>query len=138
MQHANENQDFSPSAKDIEGWVANQTLVLLAEIQDFTEPLSAQRSQELGKVYGLADSQNIELKTAYYLIALRSQDTASYQGVADLLGSVGRMKFVRPLYRALNKVDHDLAVSTFKKNRDFYHPICRGMVEKDLGVAEKD
>jgi len=129
-------QDFSPSPKDIEGWVANQTLVFLAEVQDFAEPLSPERSQGLGKAYGLADSENAELKTAYLLIALRSQDKSSYQGAADLLGSVGRMKFVRPLYRALNKVDRDLAVKTFEKNRDFYHPICRAMVEKDLGVAE--
>ena len=107
-------------------------------MQDFAEPLSAERSQELGTAYGLVESQNVELKTAFYLIALRSQDRASYQGVADLLGSVGRMKFVRPLYRALNKVDRSLAVKTFEKNRDFYHPICRAMVEKDLGVAEKD
>jgi leukotriene-A4 hydrolase len=45
------------------------------------------------------------------------------------------MKFVRPLFRALNDVDRKLAVKTFEKNRDFYHPICRGMVEKDLGLA---
>jgi len=29
-----------------------------------------------------------------------------------------------------------LAVKTFEKNRDFYHPICRAMVEKDL-LGEK-
>lgn len=51
---------------------------------------------------------------------------------ADLLGTVGRMKFVRPLYRALMKVDRKLAEETFEKNRNFYHPICRGMVEKDF------
>jgi leukotriene-A4 hydrolase len=51
-----------------------------------------------------------------------------------LLGKVGRMKFVRPLFRSLNKVDRSLALETFAKNKDFYHPICRGMVEKDLGV----
>lgn len=44
------------------------------------------------------------------------------------------MKFVRPLYRALVKVDRPLAEKTFEKNREFYHPICRGMVEKDLKV----
>jgi leukotriene-A4 hydrolase len=43
---------------------------------------------------------------------------------------------VRPLFKALNKVDAKLARSTFEKNRDFYHPICRQMVEKDLGLAE--
>ncbi len=52
----------------------------------------------------------------------------------DLLGRVGRMKYVRPGYRALNKVDRQLALDTFEKHKDFYHPICRGMVEKDLGL----
>lgn len=35
-------------------------------------------------------------------------------------------------YRKLNAVDRNLAVETFEKNKDFYHPICRAMVEKDL------
>ena len=68
---------------------------------------------------------------------MRAQDTSAYAGVAKLLGEVGRMKFVRTLFRTLNKVDRDLALKTFEKNRDFYHPICRQMVEKDLGLAEK-
>jgi leukotriene-A4 hydrolase len=42
------------------------------------------------------------------------------------------MKFVRPLYRALVACNRKLAEETFEKNREFYHPICRGMVEKDL------
>ena len=82
-------------------------------------------------------SKNAELKSAYYQIAMRAQDTSAYAGVAELLGQVGRMKFVRTLFRTLNKVDRDLALKTFEKNRDFYHPICRQMVEKDLGLAEK-
>lgn len=35
-------------------------------------------------------------------------------------------------YRQLNEVDRDLAVKTFAKNQDFYHPICRDLVRKDL------
>jgi leukotriene-A4 hydrolase len=66
---------------------------------------------------------------------MQAKDTSSYQGVADLLGEVGRMKFVRPLFKSLNKVDRELALKTFEKNRNFYHPICRQMVEKDLGLA---
>jgi leukotriene-A4 hydrolase len=41
------------------------------------------------------------------------------------------------MYRLLEKADRDLAVKTFEKNRDFYHPICRNMVEKDLYGSEK-
>ncbi len=121
----------------MDGWTGNQTLVLLGTLQDFPEPLTVEQSQELGKTYNLLATQNVELKTAYYLIALQAKDTGTYQGVADLLGSVGRMKFVRPLFRALNKVDRDLAVRTFEKNKDFYHPICRAMAEKDLGLASE-
>lgn len=35
-------------------------------------------------------------------------------------------------FRRLNEVDRELAVRTFEKNKDFYHPSCRVMVEKDL------
>lgn len=96
--------------------------------------LSAERAQLLGKVYQLEASHNVELKSAFYMIALRATDSTSYAGVAELLGQVGRMKYVRPLYRDLNKVDRQLALDTFEKNKDFYHPICKGMVQKDLGI----
>lgn len=82
------------------------------------------------------DSKNAELKTVYYQIAMKAKDESAYEGVAEMLGEVGRMKFVRPLFRNLNKVDRDLALKTFANNRDFYHPICRQMVEKDLGLTE--
>jgi leukotriene-A4 hydrolase len=146
-------KNFSPSPSDISSWTGNQVLVFLNVVQNFEEPLTAEQSvrleclhgfdgrtanatqQKLGKVYGLTETKNVELKSAYYQIAMKAQDTSSYAGVAELLGEVGRMKFVRTLFRSLNKVDRDLAVNTFEKNRDFYHPICRGMVEKDLGLA---
>ncbi|KAJ9156401.1 Leukotriene A(4) hydrolase [Pleurostoma richardsiae] len=129
------NKDYTPKASDVEGLSANQKLVFLGQVQDFPEPLTPEKAHQLGETYGFFDTQNVELKSAYYLITLRAKDTSTYQGVADLLGSVGRMKFVRPLFRALNKVDRDLALKTFEKNKDFYHPICYGMVEKDLGLA---
>ena len=46
------------------------------------------------------------------------------------------MKFTRPLYRELFALEdtRSTAVSTFKERASFYHPICRSMVAKDLGV----
>ncbi|KAK4245853.1 peptidase family M1-domain-containing protein [Corynascus novoguineensis] len=129
-------KDYMPSPSDTSSWTGNQVLVFLNAVQDFEEPLTVEQSQNLGKVYGLADSKNVELKAAYYQVAMKAKDASSYPGVAELLGNVGRMKFVRTLFRSLNKVDRDLALKTFEKNRDFYHPICRQLVEKDLGVGE--
>jgi leukotriene-A4 hydrolase len=67
---------------------------------------------------------------------MKAKDTSAYADVAELLGNVGRMKFVRTLFRTLNKVDRDLAVKTFEKNRGFYHPICLALLERDLGLTE--
>jgi leukotriene-A4 hydrolase len=86
----------------------------------------------MGKAYSLGTSRNVELSFRYFSIGLTAKDETVYHPTAELLGKVGRMKFVRPLYRKLEKVDRKLALETFEKNRDFYHPICRDMVEKDL------
>ncbi len=96
--------------------------------------LSAERAQKMGAVYEFISSKNVEVLAAYYRIALEANDPTCVYGVAELLGRVGRMKFVRPLFRGLNEVNRDMALETFAKNRDFYHPICRGMVEKDLKI----
>lgn len=72
----------------------------------------------------------------YFGIGLAAKDEGVYQPTADLLGTVGRMKFVRPLYAKLAACDRKLAVETFEKNKSFYHPICRNMVMKDLKESE--
>jgi leukotriene-A4 hydrolase len=86
----------------------------------------------MGKAYNLAATRNVELSSRYLGVGLRAKDESVYQPTAELLGKVGRMKFVRPLYRQLAICDRKLAEETFEKNRDFYHPICKGLVEKDL------
>jgi len=88
----------------------------------------------MGKAYSLGTSRNVELSSRYFGIGLTARDETVYHPTADLLGKVGRMKFVRPLYRKLEKADRKLALETFEKHKDFYHPICKAQVEKDLGV----
>lgn len=129
--------DFTPHASDIDGWVGNQTVVFLERVQKFSKPLRKEDVEAMGKAYGFAKSQNVEIVSRYFIIGLKAKDTAVYEPTAALLGKVGRMKFVRPMFRHLNTVDRDLAVKTFEKNKDFYHPICRAMVEKDLFGNEK-
>lgn len=124
-----------PSPNDVESLGGNQKLVFLQQLLLFPEPLESKRVEKMGEVYEFISSKNVEVKSAYFEVSLKSKVTSTYQPVAELLGQVGRMKFVRPLFAALNKVDRPLALSTFEKNRDFYHPICKAMVAKDLGVA---
>ncbi|KAF7519061.1 hypothetical protein G7054_g13236 [Neopestalotiopsis clavispora] len=126
--------DFKPDIKDIEGFTANQILVFLQTVQDFTPTISVDKSRLIGSTYQISDSKNVELKSAYYGIALRAGDRSEFPGIVDLLGSVGRMKFVRPLYRGLAALDKDLAVKTFEKNKNFYPSTTKGQLAKDLGL----
>ncbi|KAK8124565.1 Leucine aminopeptidase 2 [Apiospora kogelbergensis] len=128
------SSDYKPDLKDVESFTSNQTLVFLQAVQDFSPCLSVERAQLLGSTYNISSSKNVELKTAYYGIALRAGDREAFPGICELLGSVGRMKFVRPLYRQLVKLDRALAVETFEKNKDFYPSTTKGQLAKDLGL----
>jgi leukotriene-A4 hydrolase len=128
---------FKPSPGDIKGWSANQSVVFLERVQAFAKPLPAADARLLGRAYGFLDSRNVELVSRFLGVSLQARDETVYARTAELLGQVGRMKFVRPLFRLLEECDRKLALETFEKNKDFYHPICRGLVEKDLFKDEK-
>lgn len=57
--------------------------------------------------------------------------------IVYFITSQGRMKFVRPLFRALHESEmgRDLAMDAFLKNKDFYHPICAKMIASDLKLT---
>jgi leukotriene-A4 hydrolase len=129
--------NFAPKAQDIHGWSANQIVVFLDKVRDFASSLTEPQTRSMDSAYGFAKSGNVEVVARYFQIALRAKDQAVYKPTAELLSNIGRMKFVRPLYKKLSEADRSLAVETFEKNKDFYHPICRGLVEKDL-FGKKD
>jgi leukotriene-A4 hydrolase len=133
----NSSGDFKPHRSDISEWVSSQSVVFLEKVQGFAKKFTAEQISLLGSTYGYNDTQNIEVLSRYLSAGLMAKAPETYQPSADLVGRIGRMKFVRPMYRLLAEADRDLAVKTFEKHRDFYHPICRQMVEKDLFGDEK-
>lgn len=130
--NAGDASDFKPTSDDIAPWTGNQVVVFLEKIQTWDAPLNSELVELMGQNYRFASSQNVEIVSRFFVIGLKSKTRSVYQPTAELLAVVGRMKFVRPLYRGLKEADFELAKQTFERNRDFYHPICRAMVEKDL------
>jgi leukotriene-A4 hydrolase len=101
-------------------------------LDDLSHPLSAEYVKHMDSIYNFSTSKNAEIISRFYIIAMKGRWTKLYPAVAEFLGNVGRMKYVRPGYRGLNEVDRELAVKTFREHEGFYHPICRAMVKKDL------
>lgn len=126
------SSSFKPAPSDLEGLTANQIVVFLEQILRWDQPLRPELSKLMGDVYGLSKSENIEVANLYFQVGMKAGDQSVIEPTAELLGRIGRMKFVRPLFRNLQKINRPVALETFDKYKDFYHPICRAMVEKDL------
>ena len=127
--------------KDIVKWSTGQKTCFLDAILSKCEargrPMSILTIGLMEEAYGMHESQNSEILFRFCMIAVAAGDTAIFPIVLRFITSQGRMKFVRPLYRALfNSVKgKDVAIATFLENKDFYHPIAAKMLATDLGVA---
>jgi leukotriene-A4 hydrolase len=128
--------------KDISNWSTAQTTTFLDALtnlcHDRGSPLSLSTIQAMKDEYNFASSKNSEVLHRFCMLAVESGDTEIIPIVIRFITTQGRMKFVRPLYRALYKSDmgKTIAVQTFLANREFYHPICAKMVATDLCLAK--
>lgn len=130
------------SQKDVESFEANQLVVLLDTLSSFENQNDfhwadyAKALEAMDKAYPIySDTQNAEIKSRFYMLQVTGKSKKYCKLLGEWLGEVGRMKFVRPGYAILNEVDHDLAVKYFTKWENTYHPICRALVKKDLGLS---
>jgi leukotriene-A4 hydrolase len=118
-----------PAADAGAAFFAGQTELLLDHLSEHT-PLKAATLAKLDAAFQLSKSGNAEIKFRWFQISCPHTIDAAITFVT----SVGRMKYVRPLYRTLNKHNHELALATFERAKQQYHPICAKMVAKDFGI----
>lgn len=89
----------------------------------------------------MAATTNTEIRYRYYEVALQDPSTPEAKAIAqdaarwvvgnDGTGVVkGRMKFCRPVFRAINSADATVARTTFEEYKLSFHPIARRLIEK--------
>lgn len=130
------DSSFTPTLADIATWAPGQLVVFLERISDLPEPLRTQDVQLMEKTYNFLESKNTEILSRFLTVGLKAGWEGAKEPTVKFLGEVGRLKYVRSLYRLLNKVDREAAVGCFRKNEGGYHPITRDAVRKDLGIKE--
>ncbi|KAI7617221.1 Leukotriene A-4, partial [Hortaea werneckii] len=130
--------NWEPSPVDINKFTSNQSVVFLETLQSSQTTLKPGLIDLMGKTYGFAQSKNVELVSRYYVLGLQARDEKVYEPAAELLGRIGRMKFVRPVFRELMKCDMGLAQKVYDANKETWHPICRDMVRKMLEKGPKE
>ena len=128
---------------DITNWSASQTICfldsMLSTVAARKRPLAQSTVEAMKAKYSMHQSKNSEILFRFCMLALESGDESMFPVIVRFITTQGRMKFVRPLYRALCKSQKgkELAISTFLDNKDFYHPICAKMLAQDLLEKKK-
>ncbi|KAJ7293982.1 peptidase family M1-domain-containing protein [Mycena rebaudengoi] len=130
---------------DIDGFNANQTIVFLERLQSLPA-LPLFHIAHMGTLYELSGTPNTEVRLRFYALALSPPTSeAAVHFVAEAAKWVvgedgtgvikGRMKFCRPLFKAVHKVDSKLATDLWAAHKNNFHPIARRLIEKDLGIV---
>lgn len=126
------------SGMDIEQWKAMQTMYFIDLLQ--AEESDTFRQNDvlslMDRLYNFTTSGNSEIRFRWQILCINAEMEEIIPHVIKLVTEQGRMKFTRPLYRALfnSKMGKDIAIKTFLKNRSKYHSICVKMVSRDLGL----
>lgn len=114
-------------------------VVFLERLQSY-KPLPSSHIEHLASLYKVSSTHNAEIRLRFYQFSLVDPSSPAAQKYAAeaadwVIGGgsgmvVGRMKFCRDVFRAVFKVNKDLAVNAFQKEKNSFHPIARKLIEK--------
>jgi leukotriene-A4 hydrolase len=121
----------TPTA-DLNGknWIALEWMHFLNDIDG---KASAAQMQELDQAFGLGKTANNEIAYRFYLASVHAGYNVR-EPLNKFLMSVGRQKFVVPLYTALlkNPAEKEWAKGVYAKARSHYHPVTQASVDKQF------
>ena len=117
------------SGLDTAGWTTQHWLRFLRSLP---EPLGAERMAGLDSAFGFIEAGNAEILCDWLVLAARNGYDPADRALDGFLTSVGRMKFLRPIYRELVKTEAGRARATeiYSRARQGYHPVAIEMVDR--------
>ncbi len=89
---------------------------------------------ELDRALNLTRSGNSEIAFQWLLMSIQNKYEPAYPRLEEFLLSVGRRKFIRPLYQELAKTPEgrERALAMYRRARPSYHPIAVTSIDQDL------
>ena len=123
--------ELATAQLDTKGWTALEWMKFLNDIDNKAD---AARLKELDAAFALAKSSNNEVAFRFYRAAAHAGYREARPQIQAFLMSVGRKKFVVPLYTALraNSADRAWAETVYKAARNRYHPETQVGVDKAM------
>lgn len=108
-------------------------------LDNMPAPLSVEQARALDRRFKLTQEKNAYIATSWFEVAIAAGYEPAFPAIERFLTSVGRMKFLNPLYRALARTEPGLAFArrVYAQARSGYHPIGQASVERILAEGEK-
>jgi leukotriene-A4 hydrolase len=109
-------------------WVAGQWLHFL---RGLPETLTSEQMAKLDAAYSFTASKNSEILDAWLILAVRHKYAPAQARVEEFLSTVGRQKFIKPLYAELAKTPEGKtrAQALFAKYKENYHSIAANAIQ---------
>ena len=111
----------------------------LNKLKETEKELEDSQLNLLSNKLNLKEGYNAEINFGYFMVVLlhgKVIEEDVKNALINFLGKFGRMKYLRPLYRALYVRDKETAMSTFEKWKSSYHPIAVRLIELDFKSLE--
>jgi leukotriene A-4 hydrolase/aminopeptidase len=123
-----------PDLAEAKTWPVAEWLVYLGKLPS---DIGIEGCAWLDENLELTKSGNSEILCKWLVMAIENGYEPVYEKSRGFLGSIGRMKFLKPMYKALsaNPKSKELALEIYHEHKEMYHPIARGGLEQLLGIA---
>lgn len=103
-------------------------------LKSLPENLNSTQMTELDKLFGFTKSNNSEIAFQWLMMSIKNNYKAADARLENFLTTIGRRKFVRPLFFELVKTPEGVkrAKDIYAKSRAGYHPITQASVDQIL------
>ncbi|HSK09741.1 MAG TPA: leukotriene A4 hydrolase C-terminal domain-containing protein, partial [Vicinamibacterales bacterium] len=116
------------SSLAVSAWSSHEWLRFIRSLPK----LSPARMAVLDERFELSRSGNSEILAAWLEKAIDSRYMAAYPAIERFLTSMGRRKFLRPLYERLaaHPEDAEFVLRVYARARPTYHPVSRATIDE--------
>jgi hypothetical protein len=116
-------------------WTTHEWLHFLRKMPT---TIATAQMEQLDKAFHFSASTNSEIADLWYTMAIKAKYTPAYAPMEKFLSSVGRRKFLMPLYEQMIATTEGkkMANTFFGKYKNNYHPLAQESIGKLLANVE--
>jgi leukotriene-A4 hydrolase len=127
----------APQELETGRWTSHEWLHFIRQLP---EDISREQLKALDKAFGFTESGNSEVLAAWFMHTIARNYEPAYPALRQFLSSVGRRKFLMPLYKKLIETEEGLGLARdiYSTARPNYHFVSVSSLDKLLNFREQE